>query len=64
MSQNALPERPLTAMVPMSMRKDDSFGGNQFSIILANLGTHLKDPVRRMQVIKARSRTRRHATRR
>ena len=27
-SQNALPDQPLIAMVPMSLRKDDSAGGN------------------------------------
>jgi diacylglycerol O-acyltransferase len=51
-SQGALPERPLIAMVPMSMRRDDSMGGNLFAVILANLGTHLRDPVSRMRVIK------------
>jgi diacylglycerol O-acyltransferase len=51
-SQNALPDRPLIAMVPMSIRKDDSAGGNQFAVILANLGTHLADPEQRLRVIK------------
>jgi diacylglycerol O-acyltransferase len=51
-SQNALPDRPLVAMVPMSLRKDDSAGGNQIAIILANLGTHLADPAQRVQVIR------------
>ena len=40
-------------MVPMSVRKDDSAGGNQVAMILANLGTHLADPAERMRVIKA-----------
>ncbi len=52
LSQNALPARPLIAMVPMSLRKDDSAGGNQFAIILTNLGTHLADPAKRVRVIK------------
>jgi diacylglycerol O-acyltransferase len=52
MSQNALPDKPLVAMVPMSIRKDDSAGGNQFAVILTNLGTHLSDPVDRLRVIK------------
>jgi diacylglycerol O-acyltransferase len=51
-AQNALPQRPLIAFVPMSIRKDDSAGGNQFAAILANLGTHLADPVDRIRVIK------------
>jgi diacylglycerol O-acyltransferase len=49
--QGALPDKPLIAMVPMSMRKDDSTGGNQFALILANLGTHLADPADRLRVI-------------
>ncbi|MFT3926713.1 MAG: wax ester/triacylglycerol synthase family O-acyltransferase [Myxococcales bacterium] len=52
MNQNALPDKPLIAMVPMSIRKDDSAGGNQFAVILTNLGTHLSDPVERLRVIK------------
>jgi diacylglycerol O-acyltransferase len=47
-----LPERPLVAMVPMSLRKDDSVGGNQVATILANLGTHIEDPLQRFEVIR------------
>jgi len=43
-SQHALPTKPLIAMVPMSMRKDDSASGNQIAMILASLGTHIADP--------------------
>lgn len=49
---NNLPERPLVAMVPMSLRKDDSVGGNQVATILANLGTHIADPLTRFEVIR------------
>ena len=52
-SQNALPDRPLIAMVPMSLRKDDSAGGNQIAMILANLGTHICDPANRLRVVQA-----------
>jgi diacylglycerol O-acyltransferase len=38
-------------MVPMSLRRDDSDGGNQISMILANLGTHLADPKARLDII-------------
>ena len=48
---NALPAKPLIAMVPMSLRRDDSDGGNQISMILANLGTHLADPKARLDII-------------
>lgn len=49
----ALPDRPLIAAVPVSLRQDDSIGGNQIVTILANLATHVADPVRRMEIIKA-----------
>ncbi|MBQ0754141.1 MAG: wax ester/triacylglycerol synthase family O-acyltransferase [Gammaproteobacteria bacterium] len=52
-SQNALPNAPLIAMVPISLRQDDSAEGNQIATILANLGTHIADPANRLRVIKA-----------
>lgn len=52
-SQNALPDQPLIAMVPVSLRQDDSAEGNQIATILANLGTHIADPTNRLRVIKA-----------
>jgi diacylglycerol O-acyltransferase len=52
-SQNALPNQPLIAMVPVSLRQDDSVEGNQIATILANLGTHIADPANRLRVIKA-----------
>ena len=51
-SQHALPDQPLIAMVPVSIRQDDSEGGNQIAMILANLGTHIADPYNRLEVIK------------
>ncbi|MCB1673133.1 MAG: wax ester/triacylglycerol synthase family O-acyltransferase [Pseudomonadales bacterium] len=48
---DALPKKPLIAMVPMSLRKDDSDAGNQITMILANLGTHLADPLERLDII-------------
>lgn len=50
-SQNALPDVPLIAMVPMNLRQDDSTGGNQIGMILANLGTHISDPANRLRVV-------------
>ncbi|MDP2226943.1 MAG: wax ester/triacylglycerol synthase family O-acyltransferase [Moraxellaceae bacterium] len=52
-SQNALPDAPLIAMVPVSLRQDDSDAGNQIAMILANLGTHIADPTNRLRLIKA-----------
>lgn len=50
-SQRALPDAPLIAMVPMSVRSDDSDGGNQIAMILANLGTHIGDPAHRIELV-------------
>ncbi|MFZ5722220.1 MAG: WS/DGAT/MGAT family O-acyltransferase [Pseudomonadota bacterium] len=52
-SQRALPDQPLIAMVPMSVRADESDGGNQIAMILANLGTHVADPGRRIGLVMA-----------
>lgn len=49
----AIPDKPLVALVPISLRRDDEVEGNQIAMILANLGTHLSDPAERMRVIKA-----------
>lgn len=51
MAMDALPSKPLIAFVPMSLRYDESASGNQITFLMANLGTHLDDPVRRLQVI-------------
>jgi diacylglycerol O-acyltransferase len=48
---DALPSKPLIAFVPMSLRTDSSISGNQLSFVLANLGTHLDDPLRRIELI-------------
>ena len=50
-AMNALPTKPLIAFVPISLRRDDSMGGNQVSFVLANLGTHLDNPLTRVQLI-------------
>jgi diacylglycerol O-acyltransferase len=47
----ALPGAPLIAMVPVSLRKDDSDSGNQVALILANLATDLADPRARIEHI-------------
>lgn len=50
-SMGALPSKPLIAFVPMSLRTDNSVAGNQLSFVLANLGTHLDNPLRRIELI-------------
>lgn len=52
-SQQALPDKPLIAMVPVSLRRDDSAEGNQIAMILANLGTEVADPSLRLERVKA-----------
>jgi WS/DGAT/MGAT family acyltransferase len=55
LEQSALPETPLVAMVPVSLRsdKDDDRGGNMVGTILCNLATHLDDPAKRLDAIHA-----------
>ncbi len=56
--QNSLPEKPLVAMVPVSLRTaDDAAGGNQVSAVLANLATHIDDPAQRLATISASMRS-------
>lgn len=52
--QNALPEAPLTAMVPVNLRKDDDDrGGNMVGTFLCNLATDLDDPAQRLETISS-----------
>ena len=50
---DGLPDAPLVAMVPVSLRAKDHEGqGNAVGAILANLATHLADPKLRLELIK------------
>ncbi len=51
-NQNALPAKPLIAMVPVSLRQEGDDSGNAIAMILANLGTHLNSPMDRLDVIR------------
>ena len=52
----ALPDRPLIAMLPVSLRSgDDGPGGNLVTSMLCNLGTHILDPGERLRTIVASS---------
>ncbi|MCF0264541.1 wax ester/triacylglycerol synthase family O-acyltransferase [Acinetobacter guillouiae] len=51
-TQEALPKKPLIAMVPASLRDDDSDMSNRITMILANLGTHKESPLERLDIIK------------
>lgn len=52
---DALPEGPLVAMVPVSLRAADQMdaGGNSVGVTLCNLGTDSPDPAERLRVIRA-----------
>ena len=52
LTQNALPKKPLIAMVPASVRSDDSDVSNRITMILANLGTHKDDPLERLKTVR------------
>lgn len=52
LSQDALPKKPLIAMVPASVRDDDSSMSNRITMILANLGTHKEDPLERLAIVR------------
>ncbi len=50
-----LPEKPLVAMVPISVRSEDERGtmGNQVSAMLVSLATDVDDPAERLRLIHA-----------
>ncbi len=50
-AQDALPDKPLIAMVPVSVRAEGNEGGNQVAIMLANLATDVDDPATRLRRI-------------
>jgi WS/DGAT/MGAT family acyltransferase len=54
---NALPDEPLTAMVPVNVRpKGDQGGGNEVGAVLASFATDVRDPVERLRAIVASTR--------
>jgi diacylglycerol O-acyltransferase / wax synthase len=54
---DGLPDRPLVAMVPVALERDEDDLGNAVGIILCNLGTHLEDPLERFELIHRSSQT-------
>lgn len=55
LERDALPDQPLIAMVPVSLKANvggDERGGNAVGALLCNLGTHLSDPVARLELIQ------------
>jgi WS/DGAT/MGAT family acyltransferase len=54
--KKALPDKPLVAQMPVSLRREgDTRGGNQITILLVSLGSRDAGPVQRLQEIKASS---------
>ncbi len=52
LDQNALPDDPLTAMVPVNLRKDnDDSGGNMVGTFLCNLATDVDDAAKRLEIV-------------
>ena len=51
--QNALPDAPLIAMVPVSLRSKEEAdaGGNMVGSVLCNLATDVEDPAQRIEAI-------------
>jgi WS/DGAT/MGAT family acyltransferase len=53
LERDSLPDKPLTAGIPVSVRpKDDEGTGNAISFIVATLGTDVEDPVERLAAIR------------
>ena len=58
MQHHSLPKKSLVAAMPVSLRANDTTGdatelGNQVSLSLVELGTHLANPLKRMNAIMA-----------
>jgi diacylglycerol O-acyltransferase len=56
LDRDALPDQPLQAMIPISVRTDDqkSDMGNQVTALVATLPTHLDDPLEQLAYTHAR----------
>ncbi len=46
-----LPAKPMVAMIPVSLRRDESDSGNQVGLVLANLGTNEPSASQRLKII-------------
>ena len=58
LEMQVLPDAPLTAGIPVSVRAKDSEAdaGNAISFIVSTLATHLPDPVQRLEAIRSSTR--------
>ena len=57
LSKDDLPDKTLTAMAPISVRGKDEKGdmGNQVAAMIAPLGTHLSDPLERLDYVNSQT---------
>ncbi|MFD9661371.1 wax ester/triacylglycerol synthase family O-acyltransferase [Rhodococcus sp. NPDC059968] len=52
-TRDALPDNPLIAMVPVSLRAPTTgAGGNRVGVLMCNLATHLPDPAHRLETVR------------
>lgn len=53
LEQDALPDTPLLAMVPVSLRREEEAdaGGNLVGAIVCNLATDIEDPAKRLETV-------------
>lgn len=53
LEQDALPDKPLVAMVPVCLRPDKDCAGNELGVLMCDLGTDLADPADRLTKVSA-----------
>ncbi|MFE3546325.1 wax ester/triacylglycerol synthase family O-acyltransferase [Nocardia sp. NPDC059177] len=59
LERDALPDKPMVALVPMSLREADDTDtqGVKIAALLCNLGTDIADPLERLRVVSESTRT-------
>ncbi|WP_336986002.1 wax ester/triacylglycerol synthase family O-acyltransferase [Altererythrobacter aquiaggeris] len=57
-AKHDLPDKTLTAMAPISVRSEEEKGdmGNQVAAMVVQLGTHIADPLERLEYVHSRTR--------
>ena len=56
LEMDALPDEPLIAMVPVSLHGEEDSGdggGNAIGLVMCNLGTHLDEPIARLDAVNS-----------
>jgi diacylglycerol O-acyltransferase / wax synthase len=52
LDRDGLPSTPIVVVVPVSVRTEEGPGGNQVSVMLAEMPTHLRDPLARLEFVR------------